>query len=93
VRHDRTGHVFQGRYDVEPVKRDGHLLETCRYVVLNPVRAGICERPEDWPWSSYSGPQTELVSEMLGDREGYEAFVYAGITNDCNLLESRLRTG
>ena len=92
VRHCRGGHLFQGRYDLEPVTRDGHLLETCRYIVLNPVRAGLCRLPEEWPWSSYLGGQTELVTEMLGDRAAYEAFVYDGIPNDCNLLKSRLRT-
>jgi REP element-mobilizing transposase RayT len=60
-RHATVGHVFQGPYYDEPVTSDGHLLETCRYVVLNPVRAGIVRRPFDWRWSSYratAGPQS-----------------------------------
>ena len=52
-RHGRVGHVFQGRYKAIVVQKDAHLLELCRYVVLNPVRAGIVERVQDWPWSSY----------------------------------------
>jgi REP element-mobilizing transposase RayT len=52
-RHDRVGHVFQGRYKAILVERESHLLELTRYVVLNPVRAGIVERAEDYPWSSY----------------------------------------
>jgi REP-associated tyrosine transposase len=52
-RHGRYGHLFQGRFKSEPVERDAHLLLACRYVVLNPVAAGLCRRPEDWPWSSY----------------------------------------
>lgn len=51
--HDKVGHVFQGRYKAIVIQRDVHLLEAARYVVLNPVRAGIARRPEDWPWSSY----------------------------------------
>jgi hypothetical protein len=52
-RYELGGHVFEGPYRVEPVTRDGHFLETCRYVVRNPVRAGLVEHPGDWPWSSY----------------------------------------
>ena len=52
-RHGRTGHVFERRYRSELIERDSHLLEACRYVVLNPVRAGMCERPEDYDWSSF----------------------------------------
>jgi len=54
-RHRRPGHVFQGRYKAVVVEKESHLLEVCRYVVLNPVRArGMgAKRPEDWIWSSY----------------------------------------
>ena len=52
-RHERAGHLFQGRFHVVVVEKDSHLLELCRYLVLNPVRAGAATSPEDWPWSSY----------------------------------------
>lgn len=52
-RHDRVGHVFQGRFKAQIVQTDGYLVTLCRYVTMNPVRAGATERPEDWPWSSY----------------------------------------
>lgn len=51
--HSRVGHVFQGRYKAILVEKDAYLLELVRYVVLNPVRAGMVARAEDWPWSSY----------------------------------------
>ena len=51
--HNRVGHVFQGRFKAIIVQREAYLLELARYVVLNPVRAGMCNSPEDWPWSSY----------------------------------------
>ena len=54
-RHGRVGHVFQGRYKAILVERAPHLLELCRYVVLNPVRAGMARRVRDWRWSSYRG--------------------------------------
>ena len=51
--HGRVGHLFQGRYKAILIQKDSHLLEVCRYVVLNPVRAKMVEKPEDWMWSSY----------------------------------------
>jgi len=52
-RHRRTGHVFQGRFKAILVERDAYLLELARYVILNPVRAKMVRRTQDWPWSSY----------------------------------------
>lgn len=52
-RHDRVGHIFQGRFRAILVQKDSHLLELCRYVVLNPVRSGMVATPEQWQWSSY----------------------------------------
>lgn len=53
-RHHESGHLFQGRYKAILVQKDSHLLELTRYVVLNPVRARMVMRPEDWAWSSYN---------------------------------------
>lgn len=52
-KYKKTGHVFQGRYKAIIVDKDSYLLELCRYVVLNPVRANLTEKPGDWRWSSY----------------------------------------
>lgn len=52
-RHQRVGHLFQGRFKAILVDSDAYLLELARYVVLNPVRAGMVGDPADWPWSSY----------------------------------------
>ena len=51
---DRNGHLFGGRYWSTLIETDEHLLETSRYVVLNPLRGGLCARPEDWRWSSFA---------------------------------------
>ena len=51
--HGRVGHVFQGRFKAIIVQREAYLLELARYVVLNPVRAGICAMHDQWRWSSY----------------------------------------
>jgi len=52
-RHNRVGYLFRGRFKGILVDKDAYLLELSRYVVLNPVRAGIVDLPEQWPWSSY----------------------------------------
>lgn len=52
-RHGRVGHVFQGRYKAILVQVGAYLLELCRYIVLNPVRAGMAQSAEAWRWSSY----------------------------------------
>lgn len=52
-RHQRVGHLFQGRFKAILVDSDAYLLELARYVVLNPVRAGMVQKPVDWKWSSY----------------------------------------
>lgn len=52
--HAVDGHLFQDRFYSGLVTTDAHLLGLVRYFALNPVRAGICVAPEDWPWSSYA---------------------------------------
>lgn len=49
----RVGHLFQGRYKAILVESDAYLLELCRYIVLNPVRAHMCHEASEWLWSSY----------------------------------------
>jgi REP element-mobilizing transposase RayT len=52
-RHARVGHLFQGRYGARLVQADEHLLSAVRYIVRNPVQAGLCRNPEEWRWSSH----------------------------------------
>jgi REP element-mobilizing transposase RayT len=81
ARHERVGHLFQGPYRATFVERDGHLLETCRYVVLNPVRAQLVQRAEDWPWSSlgeFSFVDREATRALFGGEDEFRAFVAGG---------------
>lgn len=93
-RHRRVGHLFQGRFKAILVEKDVHLLELSRYVVLNPVRAGLVARPEQWPWSSYGAtagrdavPAYLTVEWLLGQfgtrlrkaQRAYQEFVLKGI--------------
>ena len=52
-RHKRTGHLFQGRFKAFLVDKETYLLEVLRYVALNPVRAHMVKRPEEYRWGSY----------------------------------------
>jgi putative transposase len=92
-RHEQVGHVFQGRFTAILVEKDAHLLELCRYVVLNPVRAKIVSHPRLWVWSSYRATvgetkapgwlTTDWILSQFGQRGGaaqarYRTFVAEG---------------
>jgi putative transposase len=53
-RHERSGHVFGGRYGSVPVADDAHLWVAARYIARNPVEAGLCREPAAWRWSSHA---------------------------------------
>jgi putative transposase len=82
--HKRVGHLLQGRYKAILVQKDSHLLEVSRYIVLNPVRAGMVDDCIEWPWSSYAStcalqqaPEWQAVDQLLSlfARERTEAIV------------------
>jgi putative transposase len=50
-RHNRTGHLFENRFSAWVVRDEDHWGKTCRYVLENPVKAGLCASARDWPWS------------------------------------------
>ena len=54
-RHRRVGHLFQGRFKAQLIDNEGYYWAISRYIHLNPVRARLVKRPEEWPWSSYPG--------------------------------------
>jgi putative transposase len=60
-RHKRSGHLFGERYASWVVEDDQHLRTACEYVLQNPVRAGLCERAEQWPWSAVRPQLRTLV--------------------------------
>jgi putative transposase len=93
----REDHVFGKRFGSVTIHSDEHLLEACRYVVLNPVRAGLCRDAAEWPWSSYHAtaglahpPSFLAVGELLGmfaaeptaAVAAYREFIAAGIDRD-----------
>ncbi len=86
--NQRVGHVLQGRFGAVLVERDSHLLEPARYVVLNPVRAGLAARAEDYRWSSLPAVlgqvptpewlETRALLARFGSPERYLQFVREG---------------
>jgi putative transposase len=51
-RHSRTGHLFGSRFHAWTIQDEAHLRATHRYVLENPVRAGLCATASDWPWNA-----------------------------------------
>lgn len=90
TKRKRAGHLFQGRYKAILVDKDAYALELTRYIHLNPVRAGMAERPEEYNWSSYRSyiglvekpmwlQSTDLLGQFSKDKrkqhEKYKSFV------------------
>ncbi len=90
----RSGSLWEGRYKASPIQRSSYLLACCRYVELNPVRAGMVFHAEEYPWSSYQERVSNNRQTMLDrdatyvglaktDRERvrrYRAFLEEGIS-------------
>ena len=51
TRHGRVGALFQSRFHATVVETEEHLETAAHYIAANPVRAGLCAHPDDWPWS------------------------------------------
>jgi REP element-mobilizing transposase RayT len=80
----RTGHLFEGPYRMKPVGSDEYILHLSRYIHLNPVRAKLAARPEQWEFSSYrsyitddddSFVRTTVVMNICGGAKVYRKFV------------------
>ena len=103
-KHQTTGHILEGRYKAFVIEQGDYFLEVLRYTVLNPIRANVVKRPDDWPWSSYSATAygrkmypfidqkfvLQLFSRADGlARERYRKFVQDGIDKKSPFLEAR----
>jgi putative transposase len=62
-RYERRGHLFEARFSAFLIEGDDYFERACYYVLQNPVRAGLCDRAEDWPWS---GGLVHLETIMSG---------------------------
>jgi REP-associated tyrosine transposase len=80
ARHDRVGQFVRRRYGSRRIVDGRDLVAAYSYVVLNPVRAGLCPRPEDWRWSSYA--TTLRISDDFPFIDASLAVVEAGGSTD-----------
>ena len=91
-RHGHTGHVFERRFNAEPIESDAQLQMVAAYVALNPVDAGLCAQPEQWPWSSHAAAlgtalppawlDVERLLEYFGSAGGDPAERYARLVSE-----------
>ena len=101
-KYNRVGHLFQDRYKSYIVQKEAYLLHCCRYIVLNPWKAGLVQHPKDWIWSSYRAsaglekPPSFLTTTWLLDifgsdarkaRDNYVKFVEADMSGKGSKLE------
>ena len=82
--YNRTGHLFQGPFKNKLIPNNEYLIHLSRYIHLNPLRAGLVRKPEEWKYSSYneivnqtsrSFVKASIVTEQFGDIEAYKRFV------------------
>lgn len=85
-RHERTGHLFQARFEAKNCLNERYLRTLIPYIIMNPVRAGLVERPQDWPWSS-------LLNEPLTDEVLAELAQFDPWENDHDTLNLLRREG
>ena len=96
LKYDRSGHLFQDRYKSEPVEDDAYLLTVARYIHRNPVKAGLCREPEEYPFSSFARYETDplidsaLIMEITGKEE---ILRYHHVSNEdkCLDIEDQIR--
>lgn len=100
--HDRSGHLFQGRYHAFLIEKEAYFAEVLRYVVLNPVRANMVGRPEMYRWSSYRATAGKELSpdwfdvasalipfgpELTEAHSNYLSFVDAAVSSPVRLWD------
>lgn len=85
---NRVGPLFQGAYQIKQIKTDEEILQASRYIHLNPVKAGLVKKPNDWTYSSFldyieqrknSLLEKEIILELVPGMEEYKKFVENGI--------------
>lgn len=100
-KYDYVGNLYQGRYYSELIKDDSQMLEVSRYIHLNPVRAGMVKKPEDYLWSSYNMffhqhdeklIDTNLILSYFNDNNSYKDFVESAVSTPGGLDVSEDRT-
>jgi putative transposase len=95
-RYERSGALFQGRFQAIEVDSAGYVIALSRYIHLNPVKAGLTPAPEAWEFSSYQEyagtrlgtlPRMEMILKQIGSQEAYRSLM----AQDAAIMEPMLR--
>ena len=98
IKYERTGHLFQDRFKSEPVETEAYLLTVFRYILMNPVKAGLCTKVEEYLYSSAEEyikgtkgiTDTELLKSMM-DKEAMLEYIYQSNEDHCIEMEGPIR--
>ena len=98
IKYDRVGHLFQDRYKSEPVEDEAYLLTVFRYILMNPVKAGFCSAPEQYPYSSAAEylkgtkgiTDTSMIMGML-DEKGLKKYINQKNDDQCMEMNETIR--
>ena len=98
-KHDRVGHLFQDRFKSEVVEDEAYLLAVTRYIHMNPVKAGICDEPGDYTYSSYNDytrgrgiTDTDLIMGIM-DRNDFRKYHKKRVSENCLDIDESAQAG
>ena len=94
LKYQRVGHLFQDRFRSEPVEDDRYFLTVLRYIFRNPVKAGLCTKPEEYPYSNikeYIGARQRTVPCL--EKGEFLAFVSQNTEDSCMDISETIRRG
>ena len=98
IKYERVGHLFQDRYKSEPVEEEAYLLTVFRYILMNPVKAGLCSKSEQYPYSSAAEylkgtkgiTDTDLIKRML-DEKSMKEYISQKNEDQCMEMDETTR--
>lgn len=76
AKYEKVGHLFQNRYHSELIEDEAYLLQTSKYIHLNPVKAGIVDQPIKYPWSSYGVYMGVYKNSLIHEDDTLAYFQY-----------------
>ena len=97
IKYERHGHLFQDRYKSEPIDDDAYFIVALRYILRNPVKAGLCKYAKDYQYSSfkdyvsseeYTLSDTKMGLSLIG-KEEFEEYINTENNDSCLEIETK----
>ena len=88
-KYSRVGYVFRDRYKAEGIYSEKHLYNCIKYIYNNPVKAGICNKPEEYPYSNYKMMKTKLEEKyksIINYENNKEKYVFIDVDEKNNVI-------